>query len=246
MMLSHLLATGGIWLSLAGTEILLDPGPGCLVQVVKRRLSPEKLKAIIISHRHLDHSGDANIMVEAMTGGGLNHQGRLFLPADALNGEPVVYSYLRHYLEGVETLAEGHSYRVGNVSFGVPVRHIHGVETYGLNFDAGQHTFAYIADTRYFDGLGQSYRGELLIISVLTRLKRPFLDHLSLPEAEVIIRAVKPKVAILTHFGMDMWRAKPWQMAEEMTQRTGIRVLAARDGMRFDLARLDGAPSPPS
>ena len=238
MMISQLLATGGIWLSLAGTEIRIDPGPGCLVGAVKRKLRADKLSAIILSHRHLDHSGDVNVMVEAMTGGGVQSHGKLFLPADALSSEPVVYSYLRSYLGGVETLAEGKSYRVGNISFQVPLKHIHGVETYGFNFDTGRHTFSYISDTRYFDGLSLSYRSELLIINVLTRENRPGLDHLSMTDVERIIKDVKPRAAILTHFGMGVWHVRPWQIAEEMSQKTGIRVLAARDGMRFDLHQM--------
>jgi phosphoribosyl 1,2-cyclic phosphodiesterase len=64
-------------------------------------------------------------------------------------------------------------------------------------------------------------------------------DHLSVPDAEHIITELKPKAAILTHFGMSMWRAKPWQIAEELTEKTGTKVIAARDGMRFDLAQID-------
>jgi len=64
------LASGGAWLSLGDTQLLLDPGPGCLVQATKRKLDPSKLSAIILSHRHLDHCGDINIMIEAMTEGG--------------------------------------------------------------------------------------------------------------------------------------------------------------------------------
>ena len=67
MVSRQLAASGGMWLSLHGTEILVDPGPGCIVQSTKRKLNSEKLSAIIISHRHLDHSADVNIMVEAMT-----------------------------------------------------------------------------------------------------------------------------------------------------------------------------------
>lgn len=238
IMISQLLATGGIWLSVAGTDILLDPGPGCLVGAVKRKLCPEKLSAIIISHRHLDHSGDANVMVEAMTGGGSHRRGRLFLPADAIDSEPVVYTFLRDHLEGVETLAEGKSFKIGNVTFQTPIKHIHGVETYGFNFDTGHHTFSYISDTRYFEALGSSYRGELLIINTITLENRPFLDHLSVMDAGRIISAVKPQMAILTHFGMSVWKARPWEVAEEMSQKMGIRVLAARDGLRFDLAEL--------
>ena len=64
MVAHQFLASGGAWLSLGGTQILLDPGPGSLVQAIKRRLDPSKLDAIILSHKHLDHSSDINIKNE--------------------------------------------------------------------------------------------------------------------------------------------------------------------------------------
>ena len=258
MIINQLLASGGLWLSLGGTEILVDPGPGCIVQSTKRKLRAEKLSAIIVSHRHLDHSADVNIMVEAMTRGGLKRHGRLFAPSDALETEPIIFSYLKDRLDSVETLQAGKSYSVGNISFTTPVRHIHPVETYGLVFSTDRHTFSYITDTQYFADLSTSYGGELLIINTVftqpmhrsdhqpggENTASPGLDlpmeHLSVPDAGRIITELKPKAAILTHFGMTMWRAKPWQIAEKLSQETGVRVLAARDGMRFDLAQLDG------
>jgi len=134
MMINQFLATGGLWLNLDDTEILIDPGPGCIVQSTKRKLRAENLSAIILSHRHLDHSADINIMVEAMTQGGFKKHGRLFAPADALETEPVIFSYLKDNLDGVEVLEEGKSYTIGDVSFTTPVRHIHPVETYGMVF----------------------------------------------------------------------------------------------------------------
>ncbi len=246
MIIRQLLASGGLWLNLNGTEILVDPGPGCIVQTTKRKLSAEKLSAIILSHRHLDHSADVNIMVEAMTQSGLKRHGRLFAPADAVETEPVIFSYLKDYLDGIEILREGKSYSIGNVSFTTPIRHIHPVETYGMVFTTEKHTFSYIADTRYFDGLCKHYGGELLIINVVfleprTNVDYPTMpvDHLSVPDAEHIIAELKPKVAILTHFGMSVWKAKPWEIAQRLTEKTGVKVIAARDGMKFDLAQLD-------
>jgi len=235
----QILASGGIWLSLDGTEILLDPGPGSIVHSTKRKLNADKLSAIILSHRHIDHSSDVNIMVEAMTQGGFQKHGWLFAPADALNTEPVIFSYQRNNLEGVEILKEGKSYNIGHVSFTTPMRHIHGVETYGMLFNTGKHTFSYVADTRYFDGLSESYAAELMILNVV-RLDadHPF-NHLSVPDAKRIITEARPKVAIITHLGMTLWRAKPWEITDRLSQETGIRILVARDGMKFDLAQLD-------
>jgi len=248
MIITQLLASGGFWMNLGGTEILVDPGPGCIIQTTKRKLNAQHLDAIILSHRHLDHTGDTNIMVEAMTNGGHNQHGMLFAPSDALDFEPVIYSYLKDYLDGIKVFKEGNSYSVGDVTFTTPVRHIHPVETYGIVFKTPRHTFSYITDTRYFDGLVKNYAAELLIIN-LVFLDPPFpnynpltpADHLSVPDAERLIKELKPKAAILTHFGMSVWRAQPWRVAEFLTERTGIKVMAARDGMKFDLGTMDAA-----
>ena len=153
MIITQILASGGLWLNLGGTEILIDPGPGCIVQTNKRKLKAEKLSAIIVSHRHLDHAADVNIMVEAMTQGGFKSHGRLFAPIDAIETEPVLLDYLKKRLDAVEVLEEGKSYDIGDVSFSTPVRHIHPVENYGMVFTTPRHSFSYISDTRYFDGL---------------------------------------------------------------------------------------------
>ncbi len=240
MVANQILASGGIWLNLNDTELLLDPGPGTLVQATKRKLKATKLKGIILSHRHLDHTADANIMIEAMTEGGLHPRGVVFAPKDALDEDPVILRYLRGYVEGIEVLSQGGVYHIGDIEFETPLRHQHPVETYGLLFTNPSHTIAYIADTRYFDGLCSHYRGSELIIINVVRLERggPF-DHLSTPDAAELIRGIKPRVAILTHFGMTMWRAKPWEVAARLSEETGIRVIAARDGMRFNLSNLD-------
>ena len=235
---SQFLASGGAWLSLGGTQILFDPGPGCLVQAAKRKFNSTKLDAIVLSHRHLDHSGDINIMIEAMTDGGTKKRGTIFVPGDALNQDPVILSYLQSYPQRIQVLTEGETYFINDVSFMTPVRHKHPVETYGFIFQTPRHTFSWITDTRYFEDLTSHYKGDLLIINVVRLNPGAPIDHLALPEAKSIIEKLKPKIAILTHFGMTMWRAKPWELAKQLTEETGISVIAARDGLKFDLAQL--------
>jgi ribonuclease BN (tRNA processing enzyme) len=239
MVSKQLAASGGMWLNLGGTQLLIDPGPGCIVQATKRKLNAEKLSAIIITHRHLDHSADANVMVEAMTGGGFRQRGQLFLPADALAPEPVVFSYLKNFVEGITVLEAEKTYRTGNISFKTSVRHLHPVETYGMVFASADDTIGYITDTRYFEGLAASYTGsDLIIVNMVLTEPRPPVDHLSVPDVERLIQEIKPKIAILDHFGMHVWQARPWLVAQEITQKTGVKVIAARDGMKFDLTQL--------
>jgi phosphoribosyl 1,2-cyclic phosphodiesterase len=243
MVANQVQASGGLWLDLNGTPILVDPGPGCIVQTTKRQLRPDRLKAIILSHRHLDHSGDTNIMVEAMTQGGFQPHGRVFLPADALGPEPVLFSYLKEYIDGIEVLQEGKSYSIDGVSFSTPLRHIHTVETYGLKFAVGERSFSYIADSKYFDKLIENYRTEMIIINVVFVDNHFKVDHLSIADVEKIVNGIRPKVALLTHFGVQLWKANPVEMAEKLTQKTGIKVIAARDGMKFDIDNLEESDS---
>jgi ribonuclease BN (tRNA processing enzyme) len=243
MVMRQLAASGGIWLDLGGTRLLLDPGPGSIVQAVKRKKDPEKLDAVILSHRHLDHSTDTNVMVEAMTNGGFRRRGQFFAPSDALGEEPVLYSYLRKTLAGVNILEAGGSYTVNDISFTTPVRHIHAAETYGMMFKTPRHTFSYIADSRLFDGLYRYAGSEAMIINMVFTEPHPPVDHLSVPDVEKLVTELKPKTAILSHFGMNVWKAGPWRLAEAMTQKTGIKVIAARDGMVFDLDSMDCIPA---
>jgi phosphoribosyl 1,2-cyclic phosphodiesterase len=239
VMIHQFLASGGAWLALGGTQILLDPGPGSLVQAAKRKLDASKLDAIILSHKHLDHSGDINVMIEAMTDGGTKKRGMVFAPTDALNQDPVILSYLRSYPQDIQVLTAGGSYTINDVSFRTPVRHKHPVETYGFIFQTPRHTFSWITDTRYFEDLAGHYEGDLLVINVVRLNPGAPVDHLALPDVKSIIEELRPKVAILTHFGMTMWRAKLWELAKKLSEETGITVIAARDGLRFDLAQLD-------
>lgn len=58
--------------------LLIDPGPGTLVYLAKYKLYPEKIKSLLVSHKHLDHSADLNILVDAITEGGFKKEEKSF------------------------------------------------------------------------------------------------------------------------------------------------------------------------
>ena len=100
--------SGGIWINIEDTKILIDPGPGSLIRCLnsKPKIIPRVLNGIILTHRHIDHSNDVNIMIESMTNGGFDKKGILFAPKDCLNNDPVIFEYLRNYLKKIELLEE--------------------------------------------------------------------------------------------------------------------------------------------
>ncbi len=58
-------------------------------------------------------------------------------------------------------------------------------------------------------------------------------------EAIRFIGEARPRAAILTHLGMSVWRGGPDKFAEMATAATGVRVLAAHDGLVFHLSEMD-------
>ncbi|HUS99164.1 MAG TPA: MBL fold metallo-hydrolase [Candidatus Thermoplasmatota archaeon] len=237
VVMKQLRASGGIWLTLDDTNVMIDPGPGSLVRCIssKPKLNPLDLDGIILTHRHIDHSNDINIMIEAMTNGGFKKKGIVFAPRDALESDPVVLKYAQNQVEHIEILKEKGKYHVGNILFETPIRLKHGVETYGINFRGKTISISLITDTDYFTDLASYFIGDILIVNVVMLQDKSIIEHLCLEEAEKIIKANNPQLAILTHFGMGLVKAKPWVIADKLTEKLGVKVIAARDGMQVDI-----------
>jgi len=229
--------SGGIWLTLDDTNVLIDPGPGSLVRCLssKPKLNPLNLDGMILTHRHLDHSNDINVMIEAMTNGGFKKKGIVFAPRDAVEEDPVILKYVREYVDKIEILKENGTYKIGNIKFSTSVKHVHGVETYGLNIHGKDHSISLLADTLYFKGLEDQYKEDILIINTVLAEGKDYIKHLSLKDAEKIISKNRPKLTVLTHFGMTIIKAKPWEIAEKLSKKLGVKVIAASDGLEIDL-----------
>ncbi len=236
VMIKQLRASGGIWVSYKGTNLLIDPGPGSIVRVSSSRpkLDPSRLDGIILTHRHLDHAGDINVMIEAMTEGGFKKRGVVFCPKDAIDEDPVILKHVINFPEKIEILEANKKYRIGEFKFTTSMRHIHPAQTYGIKFKLNKTSVSLLSDTGYFKELAGFYKTDVLIINVVFFEPRPGIDHLCLSDVKELIKRIKPKRAILTHFGMTMLTAKPHIQAQELTKSLGVQVQAAYDGMTLD------------
>ena len=232
MVARQIAASGGLFLEDGGTKISLDPGPGAVVQYARRQVDLTTLDAIVVSHRHLDHVGDVNVMLEAMTDGGFQHRGQLFCPADALDDDPVVLRYVRRFPREIIRLAPDTSYSVNGLTFSTSGRHRHQVETYGFRFGD---RLGWITDSEYYDGIAEQHRAEVMVIHTVLLHCHAGLPHLCVADIERIVRDARPRLAFLTHFGTTVWRADPAAVAADLSQRTGIDVRAATDGLSIEL-----------
>ena len=186
VVIKQLRSSAGTWITIDDKNLLLDPGPGTLVRCVKSRpsLDPTQLDAIILSHQPIDHANDVNVMIEAMTSGGFSKRGALFAPRSALENDPVVLKYVREYLSEIHVLKEGASFSLGNIEISTPLRHVHPVETYGIQLKTAKYIISFIVDSRFFLNLIEKYKKSDLIIINVVRYdgkdgKRLDVDHLN-------------------------------------------------------------------
>lgn len=237
----QLRASGGMWMRFGTTQIHVDPGPGALVRALSHvpPCNPRDLDAIVLSHKHLDHSGDVNVLIEAMTSGGFRRRGAVLAPADAFDDEAVVLPYARRFVERIEKLEpSGGPYPIGDVELYTSMRHAHAVQTHGLHFVYGGIRVGYLPCGRYFDGLAADYaarRPDVLVINVLRYRDDINADHLTWPDARRVVADVRPKVAVFQHFGTKMLEADPPRLAEQLEDELGLRAIAAYDGLTLDL-----------
>lgn len=236
VMIKQLRSSGGIWISYKGTNVLVDPGPGSIVRCATSRpkLDPSLLDGIILTHRHLDHSSDINVMIEAMTEGGFKKRGVVFCPEDALGEDTVILKHALSFPQKIEILKPQQQYAVGSFAFSTSMEHVHPVQTYGIKFILNKKSVAFLCDTRYFEALSSFYFADILVVNVVFAQPRPEVDHLCLDDVQRIIAEVRPGSVILTHFGMTMLGAKPHIQAQELSLKLGVEVAAAYDGMTLE------------
>ncbi|MGQ9465724.1 MAG: MBL fold metallo-hydrolase [bacterium] len=232
-------ATGGIFFRVGGKNIVVDPGPESYYRFLTfvPKFNPAKIDAIILTHKHIDHSADVNVYLDVITEGGFKKNGVLIAPADAFGDGGVVYKYLLEFLRRVDIIKPKFELIMDSVRIIFPIKHEHRVETYGLKLSYNNYTISYITDTKFFPALIPVYKADIVIMNLL-KLESSEIDHLSVADCTEIISGIRPKVAIITHFGMTIIKAGPWNIARQLKDKTGITTIAAEDGKHYEIEKL--------
>jgi len=234
-------ATGGIYIE-TGINIHIDPGPGALVQMHRNGINPTKTDVLLISHGHTDHYTDAEVLIEGITNGGTKKKGILAGSKSVIEGyddfEPIITSYHRGLVDKVVVMEPGKGFQHKGVKFSAFRCFHNDPTTVGFRIETRDGLISYIADTDFNEKLIRSTKGSrILIISTTRPLGAKIPNHLSTKEAARIIDEVRPELAVLTHFGLKMIEANPDFQADWVWKETGVRTIAADDGMSIEMGR---------
>jgi ribonuclease BN (tRNA processing enzyme) len=197
--------SGGIWLELDDSKIIVDPGPGALVRALQFRLDPGTLDAVFSSHKHLDHYNDVEVMVEAMTHGLRRGKGMLVLEAGVVE---YISDYHRSSVETIVPKA-GDLFKVKGLDVEVIATSNH-VEGVGFRFNSSGGVVTYSGDTAFSGKMVRHYKGSrILILNTIFPSGRKAETHLCTDDAIEIARLAEPELLVLTHFGVRMLNTNP-------------------------------------
>jgi phosphoribosyl 1,2-cyclic phosphodiesterase len=235
VVLKQLRATGGFIVK-GKANIYFDPGPGALLRSLKLKQNLWKLDAVAISHAHIDHSNDSNLIIEAMTNGGQRKRGVLIASNSALEGnerfDRVVSAYHQNMVERKHIVKPGDKLSIKGVEIeATPTKH-EDESGVGFKLTSDGRTIGYTGDTDYLPAFGKVFSGcDYLILNNLKPVGCHYPGHLDSELSIRILKEAKPKKAIIQHFGMGMLRAGPEAEARLIERKSGVETIAARDGM---------------
>lgn len=240
VLMRQLRATGGFRLNLDGVRIQVDPGPGALVRCAEFH-EPAGADAIVVSHAHLDHYLDVPAIIEASTNGMLARKKKgTLIASEGYFREGLLDRYHASALDRLVTAKDGTKVEIGDKVRieAFSLKHTE-ASCVGFTFAFSKGAISYISDTAYFPALGGRL-GDITIMNLLRPDALKFPGHMCSAEAAKLLSEAgkKPKLVIISHMGLKMLQAGPESEAGRMGRESGVKVIAAKEGMRIDVDEI--------
>jgi len=227
-------ASGGIVLRFDENVFHLDPGPGAIVRSRQFDVNPREITAFFVSHNHLNHVAGLNSMISAKTYSGIDKHGVLACNEETLHGSPKelpgVSKYHRGCVERFIAMKPGMRIGVNEVNI-MATTAKHTPTSIGFKFYTEKFVVSYTSDTDFCKELVDDHKdSDVIIINCKHPSGLSEEGHMNSDDVVKFLSKTKPKLAILTHFGIKMIDADPIYEAREIHKKCGIQVIAAKDG----------------
>jgi len=232
----QLRASGGIILQLDEDQYHIDPGPGSLVMAKEAGINLRANTALFVSNNSINNCNDINAVIDAMTYHGFDKKGVLVANNTVINGSenhhPVLQKFYRDCLERFIVLEAGKKVGINDVEVrAIKAKHSD-PNAIGFKFITPDYTLTYTGNTMYSaEALPEYENSNILILNVPCLKKDEDKYNLCKEDAIKIIQKVNPRLAIITHFGINFLKADPLYEAREIQKGTNCQVIAATDGM---------------
>ncbi|NJL43843.1 MAG: hypothetical protein HC945_00750 [Nitrosarchaeum sp.] len=235
----QLLASGGLIIQLEGNQFHIDPGPGALVKAKDFGVNLREHVAVMVSQNTLAHANDINAVIYGMTHGGLDRFG-VVVCTKALrqkeNKEGLLFEESEKHVERVILLDEVERISINHITI-TPIKlKREGTGAIGFRFESPDNSIAYVSDTDYYEGLAaQCARPNVLI--AWCRHPQGVTEKGTLSTDDIIdlVRKAKPKLCVLTGFGIKMLDSNVTEQARIIQRETKTAIAVAKQGLEIEL-----------
>lgn len=184
-------------------RILIDIGPSVLRRILERKLDPYEIDFIILTHFHVDHSGDLPAFLFASNYGIEPRKRPLWVA-----GGQGIKSFIKKLYSAYPWISpKSYELKIMNlldspVQFGdlsIKSKRVnHNKESIAIRID-GAKSIVFSGDTDYSRNLIEISSGVDLLIAECSFPERKVKGHLNLETLSKIVNLSKPKEVIITH-----------------------------------------------
>ncbi len=231
-------SSGGIIIKTANCQFHIDPGIGAVLNAAAFGIDVREHTAVLVSHCHTNHAAELGALLCALSHNGLDPHGVVIASKSVCNGlhenPPLLSPFLKKCIEKVITLEAGNKAGIEDAEIAaIPTSHSD-ASTIGFKITMPEFVVSYTSDTSYDKEVVQHYKNSnILILNTLYPFENEG-DCLSSKDVVKILKAAKPNLAVITHFGSKMHDANPIYESREIQKQTGVQVIAAQDGLCID------------
>jgi ribonuclease BN (tRNA processing enzyme) len=232
-------ATGGIVLRTGSHQVYIDPGPGAAIRSKQHGIDIRETDLICLSHCHFDHTTDVCVIAEGMGNFGREEKGVLIMNETCSEkSSAVMPEYYYDYFKKKLVLSPGDNVDLGSLKISAMRCKHSDPKCIGFIFRTPKHRIGYTSDTEYFEGLSALYNGcDVIIFNVLRPGKDRISWHLCTEDVIKVVNEMekKPRLILMSHFGMKMLKSNPLLEARKIFAETNIPVAAMSDGQKIDV-----------
>ena len=227
--------SGGVILNIDDYQFHINPGPGALLGLNQTGVNVRETSVVFVSNLRQINSAETMSLIEAMTLNGLDTRGVLVCNDNSLKGShehlPIASVHHKNMIERLIVMEENQKLGIGSIEIhALPTRN--SIESIGFKFITEGFTISYLPDTNYSAKFKEALvQTDILILNVAAPFGFELEDHLNCEDVVKILDEVKPKLAILTGFGIKMLKEDIRLQAREIHKQTMVQVIAAQDGM---------------
>lgn len=238
-LIKQIRGTGGFRIDSSSANIHVDPGPGALLSSLGYKEEPLDLDAVIVTHNHVDHFSDAMVIIEGMTNYGLKKRGIVIGSKAAMEGQDrAVHGYHQSKVDFAYAAVPGEkkTFNTEKGSFEIEIiamKHEEGT-AFGFKLSMDGKVVGHITDTEPAEHLGKAFSGcDALIVNCMKPEADKYHGHLTTNDVIAVLKEARPATCVITHMGLKMMKAGPAKEAEKIEKESGVKTVAAKDGLRF-------------